>query len=74
MPPRQEAELDPVTLHNLALLSVDHNPTESFNKLQFLLQQQVSTSSFPLALTMEPRNQLVCAHPRFEFPIRCNPK
>nr|CAG4650016.1 EOG090X0302 [Sida crystallina] len=41
MPPRLESELDPVTLHNLALLNVDANASESFNKLQFLLQQQV---------------------------------
>ena len=41
MPPRQELELDPVTLHNMALLNAETNPTESFNKLQFLLQQQV---------------------------------
>ena len=41
MPPRLESELDPVTLHNLALLNVESNASESFNKLQFLLQQQV---------------------------------
>nr|CAG4640709.1 EOG090X0302 [Eulimnadia texana] len=41
MPPRAEAELDPVTLHNLALINTEENPTESFNKLQFLLQQQL---------------------------------
>ena len=40
MPPRMESELDSVTLHNMALLNVDSNASESFNKLQFLLQQQ----------------------------------
>ena len=44
MPPRQESELDPVTLHNMALLNAEANPTESFNKLQFLLQQQIEQS------------------------------
>ena len=42
MPPRLESELDPVTLHNMALLTADGNPSESFDKLQFLLQQQVA--------------------------------
>lgn len=42
MPPRLESELDPVTLHNIALLTADANPSGSFDKLQFLLQQQVA--------------------------------
>lgn len=32
-------ELDPVTLHNQALMNMDENPTQGFEKLQFLLQQ-----------------------------------
>ena len=39
MPPRSEEELDPVTLHNHALMSMDTEPTEGFEKLQFLIQQ-----------------------------------
>lgn len=39
MPPRHEHELDAVTLHNLALTSIDMKPTEGFEKLHFLLQQ-----------------------------------
>lgn len=39
MPPRAEEELDPVTLHNLALMNMNDNPTQGFEKLQFLLQQ-----------------------------------
>lgn len=39
MPPRAEEELDPVTLHNQALMNMDRRPTEGFEKLQFLLQQ-----------------------------------
>ncbi|CAI8024711.1 Tetratricopeptide repeat protein 30A [Geodia barretti] len=39
MPPRAEEELDPVTLHNIALMNMDQNPTNGFEKLQFLLQQ-----------------------------------
>lgn len=42
MPPRLESELDSVTLHNMALLTADSNPTSSFDKMQFLLQQQVA--------------------------------
>lgn len=43
MPPRSEEELDPVTLHNQALMTIDSNPGEGFEKLQFLIQQP----SFP---------------------------
>ncbi|KAK7174912.1 hypothetical protein R3I93_001957 [Phoxinus phoxinus] len=39
MPPRSEEELDPVTLHNQALMNIDAKPTEGFEKLAFLLQQ-----------------------------------
>ncbi|CAL1286212.1 unnamed protein product [Larinioides sclopetarius] len=39
MPPRGEEELDPVTLHNQALMNMDTHPTEGFEKLQFLIQQ-----------------------------------
>ncbi|GBP43823.1 Tetratricopeptide repeat protein 30A [Eumeta japonica] len=39
MPPRHEHELDAVTLHNLALTSIDSKPTDGFEKLHFLLQQ-----------------------------------
>ncbi|XP_073396057.1 uncharacterized protein [Physcomitrium patens] len=40
MPPRDEEELDPVTLHNQALANMDANPTIGFRKLNFLLQNQ----------------------------------
>lgn len=43
MPPRSEEELDAVTLHNLALISMDSDPGEGFEKLQYLIQQ----NSFP---------------------------
>lgn len=43
MPPRSEEELDPVTLHNQALVRMDQEPSEGFQKLQFL----VSQASFP---------------------------
>ncbi|XP_026742442.1 tetratricopeptide repeat protein 30A [Trichoplusia ni] len=39
MPPRHEHELDAVTLHNIALTSIDIKPTDGFEKLHFLLQQ-----------------------------------
>eukprot|EP00435_Cladocopium_sp_Y103_P036041 s1417_g9.t1 len=42
MPPRDESELDPVTLHNQALIEMDEKPTEGFRKLNFLLNQQPS--------------------------------
>ncbi len=39
MPPRAEEELDPVTLHNQALMNMEKNPSDGFAKLQFLLAQ-----------------------------------
>ncbi|OWR43126.1 intraflagellar transport protein 70A [Danaus plexippus] len=39
MPPRHEHELDAVTLHNIALTSIDIKPNDGFEKLHFLLQQ-----------------------------------
>jgi tetratricopeptide repeat protein 30 len=37
MPPRNEDELDPVTLHNQALMNIEQDPTGGFKKLNFLL-------------------------------------
>jgi tetratricopeptide repeat protein 30 len=37
MPPRSEEELDPVTLHNQALINMDDDPSVGFKKLNFLL-------------------------------------
>mmetsp|Transcript_4542 Transcript_4542/g.11650 ORF Transcript_4542/g.11650 Transcript_4542/m.11650 type:complete len:654 (+) Transcript_4542:121-2082(+) len=39
MPPRSEEELDPVTLHNTALINMEVDVNAGFDKLQFLLQQ-----------------------------------
>lgn len=39
MPPRSEEELDPVTLHNQALVNMEKDPNGGFKKLNFLLQQ-----------------------------------
>lgn len=39
MPPRTMEELDAVTLHNQALMNMEEKPTQGFEKLQFLLQQ-----------------------------------
>jgi len=39
MPPRDEEELDPVTLHNQGLMNMDTDPTSGFKKLNFLLSQ-----------------------------------
>ncbi|KAF8056228.1 ttc30a [Scenedesmus sp. PABB004] len=43
MPPRAECELDPVTLHNLALSGMGRDPGGGFKKLNFLL----SSGAFP---------------------------
>merc|ERR1712232_636492 len=42
MPPRDESELDAVTLHNQALTEMDDKPTEGFRKLNCLLHQHPS--------------------------------
>lgn len=39
MPPRNEQELDPVTLQNQALMHMDTDPTSGFRKLNFLLSK-----------------------------------
>lgn len=38
MPPRKDEELDPVTLHNTAVINMNDDPTNGFKKLNFLLQ------------------------------------
>jgi tetratricopeptide repeat protein 30 len=39
MPPRSEAELDQITLHNIAIMNMDEEPSAGFEKLQYLIQQ-----------------------------------
>ena len=39
MPPRKEEELDPVTLHNQAVMNMESDPSSGFEKLLFLLSQ-----------------------------------
>jgi tetratricopeptide repeat protein 30 len=39
MPPRAEEELDPVSLHNQALIHMEDDPNGAIRKLDFLLQQ-----------------------------------
>jgi tetratricopeptide repeat protein 30 len=39
MPPRSETELDPITLHNTALMNIEDEPTAGFEKLQYLIEQ-----------------------------------
>ncbi|KAH0795453.1 TPR Domain containing protein [Histomonas meleagridis] len=40
LPNRNEDELDPVTLHNTAIVTMEEDPTSAFNKLTFLLGQE----------------------------------
>lgn len=41
MPPRDDEELDSVTLHNLALVNIEKDPDDSFKKLNFLLKVNI---------------------------------
>jgi tetratricopeptide repeat protein 30 len=40
LPNRNEDELDPVTLHNTAIVNMEDDPSSAFNKLTFLLNQE----------------------------------
>ncbi|KAK5600770.1 Tetratricopeptide repeat protein 30A [Crenichthys baileyi] len=62
MPPRSEEELDPVTLHNQALVNMDFKPSEGFEKMAFLLQQP----SFP-RVTFGNLLLLYCKHEYFDL-------
>ncbi|XP_071321800.1 intraflagellar transport protein 70A [Trachinotus anak] len=62
MPPRSEEELDPVTLHNQALVNMDTKPSEGFEKLAFLLQQP----TFP-PVTFGNLLLLYCKHEYFDL-------
>lgn len=42
LPGRNEEELDPITLHNSAIVSMDDNPDDAFRKLSYLLSIDVS--------------------------------
>uniref|UniRef100_A0A3B5JXT2 Tetratricopeptide repeat protein 30 n=1 Tax=Takifugu rubripes TaxID=31033 RepID=A0A3B5JXT2_TAKRU len=55
-------ELDPVTLHNQALLNMDTKPSEGFEKLAFLLQQP----SFP-PVTFANLLLLYCKYEYFDL-------
>jgi tetratricopeptide repeat protein 30 len=62
MPPRDEAELDAVTLHNQALMQMDENPTEGFRKLNFLLHQHPSPPETFVNLLL-----LYCKHSYYDL-------
>lgn len=40
MPPRTEQEIDQFTLHNIAIMNMDEDPSAGFQKLQFLIQAE----------------------------------
>uniref|UniRef100_A0A3B3ZY15 Tetratricopeptide repeat protein 30 n=1 Tax=Periophthalmus magnuspinnatus TaxID=409849 RepID=A0A3B3ZY15_9GOBI len=61
-PNAEPNELDPVTLHNQALLHMDSKPSEGFEKLAFLLQQP----SFP-PVTFGNLLLLYCKHEYFDL-------
>merc|ERR1719476_916905 len=62
MPPRDESELDAVTLHNQALMEMDDKPTEGFRKLNFLLSQQSSPPETFVNLLL-----LYCKHSYYDL-------
>merc|ERR1719156_365538 len=62
MPPRNDAELDIVTLHNQALMEMEEKPTEGFRKLNFLLHQRPSPPETFANLIL-----LYCKHNYFDL-------
>jgi len=62
MPPRDESELDAVTLHNQALMEMDDKPTEGFRKLNFLLHQHPSPPETFVNLLL-----LYCKHSYYDL-------
>jgi len=59
MPPRSEEELDPVTLHNQALIHMEDDPTGGLRKLNFLL----SNPPFP----PETFGNLLLLHCKYDY-------
>lgn len=62
-------ELDEITLHNLALVDMDSNPTAGFAKLQFLLQARSRFHLLPLlsarsSRELDPSRPLTRVTPR----------
>lgn len=47
MPPRKEDELDPVTLHNVALINIESDQSVGFDKLQHLIKSAVANLEDP---------------------------
>jgi hypothetical protein len=41
MPPRNVNELDTITLHNLAIMNMEEDPTGGFEKLTFLISNDI---------------------------------
>jgi len=62
MPPRDESELDAVTLHNQALTEMEEKPTEGFRKLNFLLHQHPSPPETFVNLLL-----LYCKHSYYDL-------
>ena len=63
MPPRGDEELDAVSLHNQALMNMENDATQGFEKLQFLLQQ----NPFP----QETFGNLLILYVKYEVSLCC---
>ena len=58
MPPRAEEELDPVSLHNTALMSMEAEPSQGFRKLNFLVNNPpCPPETFPNLLLLYCKHQ-----------------
>ena len=58
MPPRAEEELDPVSLHNTALMSMEAEPSQGFRKLNFLVSNPpCPPETFPNLLLLYCKHQ-----------------
>ena len=65
--------MDPVTLHNQALMNMETNPTQGFEKLQFLLQQNpFPPETFGNLLINYVKYEVGTAESKDWFRIDCN--
>ena len=66
-------ELDPVTLHNQALMNMDSKPTEGFEKLAFLLQRNpFPPVTFGNLLLLYCKYEVSCEAQPYPLSLHCD--
>lgn len=65
MPPRVESDIDPITLHNQAIINNKEDPTAAFEKLSFLLFNNLESGNGALIPNVIPN--LLLLHVQYEY-------